>query len=191
MPITTVALCKSFRDIKTDNTEHDSELARLIPSVQAWLEAECGRVFEAATVTEYYDGDEWCQRIIVARPPINSITNIWDDPARIYTTPMAATLYGVYDAQAGIVRLLDGRQFSTGQNNIKITYNGGFSTVPVDLEQAAIEMVWAAREKGQHNLIGVRSRSIADGNVQFVNLDWGSSNLQAIIQKYSLRTGVA
>lgn len=191
MPLTTVANCKAFRGIESDNQEHDSELARLIESVQAFLEEECGRVFEAGDVTEYYDGDEWCQRILVARPPINSIVNLWDDPARTYATPLQATTYDIQDAKAGIVRLLDGRRFSTGQRNIKITYNGGYTSIPLDLEQAAIEMVWAAREKGVHNLIGVRSRSIADGNVQFVNLDWGSAHLMPIIQKYSLKTGVA
>jgi hypothetical protein len=50
--------------------------------------------------------------------------------------------------------------------------------------------VWAAREKGVHNLVGVRSRSIADGSVQYVNLDWDTI-ARGIIQKYSLHTGVA
>lgn len=191
MPITTVANCKAFRGIGAENTEHDAELERIIPAVQAFLEQECQRAFDAATVTEYYDGEEWGDVLIVGRPPINSITNLWDDATRAYATPLASTKYDVKDAKAGIVRLLDGLRFIQSQRNIKITYNGGYTTMPRDLEQAAIEMVWAAREKGQHNLIGVRSRSVADGNLQFVNLDWGSPNLAAIIQKYSLKTGVA
>lgn len=191
MPITTVAHCKAFRAIDTDNQEHDAELERIIPAVQAFLEEECGRMFEAADMTEYFDGDEWNHLLLVARPPINSIANLWDDSTRLFTTPIAVGSYDIKDAKAGIVRLLDGLRFSCGQRNIKLTYNGGYTSIPVDLEQAAIEMVWAAREKGLHNLIGVRSRSIADGNVQFVNLDWGSANLMPIIQKYSLKTGVA
>lgn len=191
MAITTVANCKAFRGIEAANDEHDAELARLIPAVQAFLEQECGRVFDSGTVTEYFDGQEWCDRLLVARPPITSITNLWDDTARLFATPMAVTSYDVKDAAAGIVRLLDGLRFSWGQRNIKMTYVGGYSAMPFDLEQAAIEMVWAAREKGLHNLIGVRSRSVGDGNIQFVNLDWGSPNLTSIIQKYSLKTGVA
>lgn len=206
MPITTVAQCKAFRGIESDNQEHDAELSRIIPSVQAWLEQECYRQFDSATVTEYYSGagsgevpylgspQVWRDRLLVKRPPITSITNIWDDPLRAYgsTTLLSASDYVIVDAAAGIV-VLDGITFQAGLNNIKITYTGGYSaaTMPVDLQQAAIEMVWAAREKGLHNLIGVRSRSIADGSVQFVNLDWGSMNLAPIIQKYSLRTGVA
>lgn len=191
MALTTVPACKAFRGIDSDVTEHDDELARLIPAVQAWLEQECERRFDEAAVTEYFDGATWRDRILVARPPVVSITNLWDDPARAYTTPLAVSLYDIADAEAGLIRLFDGRSFCSSQKNIKITYVGGYLTMPADLEQAAIEMVWAAREKGIQNLIGVRSRSIGDGSVQFVNLDWGSINLGPIISKYSLKTGLS
>lgn len=203
MSITTVANCKAFRSIPAENQEHDDELERLISGVQAFLEQECQRSFEKATVTEYYNGGSvwsewgtsapsWRCKLMVDRPPIVSVTSIWDDPLRVYgsDTLIAASKYVVDDADAGLI-VLDGMRFQGGLKNVKVTYVGGFETIPFDLEQAAIEMVWAAREKGTHMLIGVRSRSIADGNVQFMNLDWGSSNLTAIIQKYSLRTGVA
>lgn len=189
MSLTTVAQCKAFRNIDAENTEHDAELDRLIPAVQSWLEKACGRVFDRASVTEYYSGRDWRTCLLVARPPIVSITSLWDDLARTYATPMSSSLFVIEDADAGLIRL-DGVTFQEGLQNIKITYTGGFATIPTDLEQAAIEMIWAAREKGVNNLIGVRSRSVADGNLQFVNLDWGSPNLEAILSKYRLQTGV-
>lgn len=189
MALTTVPNCKAFRGIPGENTEHDAELDRLIPAVQAFLEQECERVFEQVSVTDYYNGDEWTDRLIVARPPIVSVTNLWDDLLRVYATPIASSRYVIEDAEAGVVRL-DGLTFQKGIRNIKITYVGGFSTIPEDLEQAAIEMVWAAREKGVNNLVGVRSRSIADGNVQYMNLSW-ESLAQGIVNKYRLYTGVA
>lgn len=189
MPITTVANCKAFRAIEAGNTDHDAELTRLIPAVQRWLEQECQRTFDQGTVTEYFSGTDWRDTLIVSRPPIVSITNLWDDPARVYATPISAASYVIDDADAGIVKL-DGLTFSSGLNNIKITYVGGFATMPQDLEEAAIEMVWAARMKGDQNLVGVRSRSIADGSVQFVNLAW-PLDLDSIISKYRLKTGVA
>jgi hypothetical protein len=189
MALTTVPACKAFRGIPGDNREHDAELARLIDAVQAFLELECERTFEQATVTEYFHGDDWRDLLIVARPPLISITNLWDDPLRVYATPLAASGYVMDDAEAGIIRL-DGITFSKGIRNIKLTYVGGFATIPTDLEQAAIELVWAAREKGVNNLVGVRSRSVADGNVQYVNLGWGSL-VDDIVSQYRLHTGVA
>lgn len=194
MPITTVPACKAFRGIEADNQEHDAELARLIPAVQEWLERECARKFEQATVTEYYSGCRWRELIMVARPPIVSITNLWDDLLRVYATPIPVASYVVpavdsEDSKAGIVRL-DRTTFSEGIQNIKITYVGGFATIPTDLEQAAIEMVWAAREKGLNNLVGVRSRSVADGNVQYMNLAW-ESLADGILANHRLHLGVA
>ncbi len=189
MPITTVSDCKAFRKIEAENTDHDEGLERLITAVQQWLEQECRRTFDQASVTEYFHGHDWRDCIMVSRPPIVSITNLWDDLARAYTTPISASQYVIEDAEAGIVRL-DGLTFQKGLRNIKITYLGGYQVMPPDLEQAAIEMIWAAYAKGDQNLIGVRSRSIADGSVQFVNLSW-PLDLDAIISKYRLNTGVA
>lgn len=194
MPITTVPACKAFRSIEPENQEHDAELARLILAVQEWLERECQRKFEQATVTEYYSGCHWRELIMVARPPIASIANIWDDLLRVYATPIPVSSYVVpavdsEDSKAGIVRL-DRLRFQDGIQNIKITYAGGFATIPTDLEQAAIEMVWAAREKGLNNLVGVRSRSVADGNVQYMNLAW-ESLADGILANYRLHLGVA
>lgn len=190
--ITSVSSCKAFRAIEQANTEHDAELQRLIDAVEKWLEGQCGRTFDKlGSVTEYYSGEKWRDRLLLARPPLSTITNIWDDPLRIYATPLSSSLYVIEDVDAGVVRL-DGYTFLSGIRNIKITYQGGFSASSpdwADLEQAANEMVWAAREKGIHNLVGVRSRSVADGSVQYVNLDWDSI-ARSIVEKYSLRVGV-
>lgn len=189
MPITTVASCKAFRGIDAENSDHDDELERLVAAVEAFLVKECGRTFEQSTFTEYYSGTEWQDRLLVAAPPIISITNIWDDPLRVYATPLASNLYVIDDAEAGVIRL-DGMRFQQGLRNIKVTYVGGFAETPKDLEEAAIEMVWAARMKGEQSLVGVRSRSIADGSTQFLNLAW-PLDLESIVGKYRLKTGVA
>lgn len=191
MALTSVPRCKAFRGIPSDNQEHDAELERLIVSAQDFLERKCERKFEQATVTEYFNGGDLRDRtwLMVARPPIVSITNIWDDVDRVYATPLASTNYVIEDAETGVIRL-DGLKFLDGIRNVKLTYSGGSATIPTALEEAIIEMVWAAREKGLHNLVGVRSRSIADGNVQYVNLSWDSI-ADEIVKLYSLHLGVA
>jgi hypothetical protein len=189
--ILSVSECKAFRNIPNDVTEHDSELERLIAVVQTWLENECGRKFDDSGVTplaEYYSGDEWRSQLVVARPPIIGITDIQVDNNRNWDQPtVPAANFAVYDADAGIIKLINYR-FPLGVMNIRVQYRGGFSnsTMPADLKQAAIEMVWANRMKGENNLIGVRSRGLADGSVQYVNLDW-PMNLQPIIDKYCIK----
>lgn len=189
MAITTVARCKQFRGIAPSNTEHDAELARLIEAVQSWLEGRCGRVFDRGTVTEYHDGSRGRNSLMVARPPIIGITSIHDDPAQLWSseTEIDPSDYYIESASAGIVRLRSG-WFADAARNVRIVYEGGYDPIPSDLEQAALEMIWSAREKGQHNLIGVRSRSIADGSVQFVNLEWDVL-AAGIVHQYRLHTG--
>lgn len=188
--ITTVDACKAFRGIPDENVDHDAELGRIIAAVQDWLEMECGRTFDRGELTEYYSGSDWSSILILGRPPIISITNLYDDMSRVFSAPIDPARYVVTDANAGVLQL-DGLTFSRGIKNIKVVYIGGYEDIPKDLEQAAIELVWAARMKGEQSLVGVRSRSIADGSVQFVNLDWGSPALAAVIDKYKLKTGVA
>lgn len=191
--LTTVAACKTFRGIPVEDTQHDEELERLILVVQAFLENQCGRKFDDSGTTdlvEYFSGCDFSRQLIVARPPIISITDIQIDNLRAWTNPVLdQQYYGIYDAEAGIIKMLHGFKLPDGILNVRLRYRGGYSaaTMPRDLEQAAIEMVWANRAKGEHNLIGVRSRGSADGSVQYVNLDW-PMNLSPIIDKYSIRT---
>lgn len=192
MAITTVPNCKAFLNIPSDNKEHDAELARIIASLEAFLEMKTGRKIKKETITEYFDGDDWRDRLLVARPPIESIVNLWDDTSRVWSVPLAASTYETLNPDAGIIRLLDGLQFSRGRRNIKLTYIGGYEGAIPGIEQEVIELVWAAREKGQYKLIGVRNRSIADGSTQWMNLDWDTSPVaMSVVNKLSLKTGVA
>lgn len=217
MAITTVANCKAFRGIDESNTQHDVELERIIKVVQSYLENECGRVFEdsgnTSDLVEYYSGAGssnvsgmgsgfgsgfglssrgagWSTQLVLNRPPIISLTDIQVDPLRVWANaPIDPTLYARYDDSAGIVQLLNGIFFPQGTMNIRVRYRGGFAAIPADIEQAAIEMVWSIRTKGEQNLIGVRSRAMADGSIQYVNLDV-PMNLMPILDKYSLKSRI-
>jgi hypothetical protein len=191
--ITTVSNCKQFRGLDVNNKDDDAELERIIGVVQAWLEKECNRKFDDSgptPIVEYYSGNEWRTALIVGRPPIIAIQDVQIDNQRVWDKPVLdPAFYDVYDAEAGIIKFIN-YTLPRGTLNIRLRYRGGYSVIPADLEQAAIEMVWAVRAKGENNLIGVRSRTVADGSVQYLNLDLGSSNLAAIIEKYSLRTPI-
>ncbi len=174
MSLTTLANVKAFKNITA--SEHDAEILRLIPAVDAFLEQYCNRVLEQATVTEYHSGRESQTVLRLKQYPVASITSIHDDVDRVYgaDTLLAPADYVLEDAQAGLVRL-DGVSFDEGIHNVKIVYVGGFAAASnerASLEQAAIELVWLARDKGDKALLGLQSRSIADGRVDTFNTDW-------------------
>lgn len=187
---TTLAHVKAFKDITED--QHDAELTRLIPVVQAFMETYCERGFERQTgVTEYHTTTPGQTRVLLRRPPVESITTVHDDPERVYgaSTLLAATEYVITNTDAGIVTFT--RSLSADRvSNLKVVYIGGYvashDTLKL-LEQAAIELVWLARDKGEHSLLGLSSKSVADASMVFRN-DW-PAGVQTILDLYHLRHG--
>jgi len=190
MSLTTLANVKAFKNI-TD-TVHDNELSRLIITVDNFVAEYCSRTFEQnATITEYFS-TKWGQRtLLLRRPPIQSIVSLYDDPIRSYGigTLIPSTSYVVDDADAGILRL-DGTSFGHGIQNVKITYSGGYATIPSALEQAAIELIWMARDKGDQALLGLRGKSVADGSVTYLDNQW-PSGVNAILDLFSFEPELA
>ena len=187
--LTTLVNVKAFKNI-TENT-HDEELSRLMPVVQAFIEAYCWRTFEVGTAVDYFTTEPRQTRILLRRPPVVSIASIYDDPLRVYgaSTLVASTDYVVTNADAGIVDFT--RELSSGTVfNLKVTYSGGYAATSQTLtlmEQAAIELMWLARDKGDQALIGLSSRSIADSSIVVRN-DW-PAGVQAILDLHRLRHG--
>ncbi len=171
MSLTTLQNVKAFKDVT--GTTHDSELQRLILAVDKFVENYCGRKLEQATMTEYYSPHTGQTHLLLQRYPVSSITALYDDPLRSYgdDTLIAADQYGLEDAEGGILRLYDA-EFTGGIRTVKVVYVGGYNPIPGDLEQAAIELCWLARDKGDKALLGLQSKSIADGSVTTFKMDW-------------------
>ena len=164
MSLTTLAHIKAFKNLSTD--EHDQELLRLQGTAESALARLCNRTFEQATVTEYHSPFPGQARLLLKRPPLVSITSVHDDPVRVYgaDTLVAATAYAIEDEGAGIL-MFDGHALNGGLRSVKVVYIGGFSPVPPDLAQAAIELIWLTRDLGDKALLGVAARQIADGSI--------------------------
>lgn len=174
MALTTLTNLKAFKNLTA--SDHDAELLRLMPTVDGFIESYCNQELEQATVTEYQSGRSRQTLLRLRRYPVLSITSIHDDVDRLYgsDTLLAATDYVLTDANAGLVTL-DGVTFNEGLNNIKILYLAGYAAGSKEralLEQAAVELVWLARDKGDKALLGLQSRSVADGSVSTFQTDW-------------------
>lgn len=173
MSLTTLATVKAFKNLST--SEHDAEILRLIPVVDQFIEAYCNVPLEQATVTEYHSTRAGQTTLRLKRYPVISITSLHDDLYRTYgsDTLIAATDY-IVEEESGLV-ILDGRTFPDGLKNVKVVYVAGYaagSKPRALLEQAAIELLWLARNKGDLALLGLQSRSIADGRVDTFNTEW-------------------
>jgi uncharacterized phiE125 gp8 family phage protein len=140
--LTTLNNLKLFLGINTANTDDDTLLTNLISMVSADIENECQRTFLATNHTEYYKGDGTSQ-LLVKQYPVNSVTSIYDDTDRVWgsDTQIDATEISISDRIGGLI-ILEDDIFSESDDveNIKITYNAGYSTIPSDLEQACIKL---------------------------------------------------
>ena len=136
-----------FLDVLEYNSRSTTEKAvidALITAGSEWLERYCRRVFTATNyIDEIHDGTgENC--IFVANPPINSLTDI-DIVGTSSTTTYLATKFK-YESKTGEIQFKRGTDsdcfyFPEDFQNIKITYNGGFSTIPSNVQLLCADYV--------------------------------------------------
>lgn len=139
--------------LKITNAESNKVLDIISRSVSLAMETYCNRKFESTRITEFHDGEGDSGVLLFNNPPIVAISGIYDDPDRSFgsDTLFATSDYVIY-ASVGYVQLVstsnstliptDKSVFSKGVGNIKSIYTGGYATVPVDVQLAAL--LWAA-----------------------------------------------
>lgn len=151
MPVDAGAWCSlaAVREqlhISASDTTKDAFLTNLINRAYKILERYCSRVMKQATYVEYYDGDGSAD-LLVNQWPIISVASIYDDLNRVFDsgTLVPAADYVIYK-ERGLIRinaldLVSQGIFQRGTQNIKLTYDAGYATIPADLEDAGIQMV--------------------------------------------------
>lgn len=120
---------------QTDTTQ-DDRIQTLINLVSGRAEAWCGRVFKEATYTdELYDGDN--DSILLLRNyPSNEIIAVSIDGVSVdMSDPLTFQLY----KEEGYIWYSPG--FSAGRQNVKVTYKGGYASLPSGLSEIIIEWV--------------------------------------------------
>jgi len=162
--LVTLERVKTYLEIANTETAQDVLLQDLIARIGAWMERYCDRSFAKATYTEQRDGDGTAT-LLVREWPLLSVTSLYDDPLRVFgaATQIAASDFALYPNQ-GLIRL-DGRIFSVGIQNVKVTYEAGYAEIPQDLQQALIELI-ADRFRNKENQ-GIRSLAIGSYRVDY------------------------
>lgn len=182
--LTTLTNVKEFLQIKIADTNSDALLNNLISRISEEIENFCDRKFidPGTNYTEFFHGYEWKMHIQVKNYPIINVVSLYDDPNRNYdSNTLIDTADYIIESENGIIRL-DGLKFSEGYNNIKVIYRGGYTTVPRDLEDAAIIKVAERYLESQGEILLTVGQEVASRVAEF------KSQAEKTIKRYrSLR----
>lgn len=155
MALTSAANVKAYLGI-TAATD-DSLIAALIARVQERIERHCGRAFDAATFTDDLDGGG--RSLVVRNAPIRTLTSVSyvsgtgvvDIDLDRFTVNERAGIVSLrqdefcpFFERRSRMRSPNNATFTAGIRNYRVVYDGGYTAIPPDLEQVAIELVKSA-----------------------------------------------
>jgi len=170
--VTTTAM-NSYLGITTSSTE-ESECDLLINAASTFAAHYCQRGlddngvsrFISTARTEYYDGDG-SDTLHLKAYPISTVASVYVDPDRDYASgDLLDTDDYVFYAMDGVVKT-DGALLSSGHKSIKITYTGGYDTVPYDLQNAVKELVTFWYKRNTDKRVGVTSVNVGDKGINY------------------------
>lgn len=168
------ALC-TLADVKTYNgistSTYDTLIETLIDRVSKQFEMDCDRVFISANYTQYYDGNK-TSYLFVSQYPITTVSGVWDDTNWEWgsSTQISGIDYRVADNNHIVFNTTI---LTEGDQNIKVAYTAGYTTIPYDLTQACIEEVSVKYNKREN--VEVRSKTLPDGTVTYVDGGGGTT----------------
>jgi hypothetical protein len=171
---------KNFYGMTGSKQLDDDLLEDLIDRISEAIYSYCNVTsFKEKTYTEYQDG-AGSKYLFVNNTPIISVTSINDDEDWEWglDTVIDSSQYRIVDKRY-IVWKDD--YFTNADQNIKIIYKAGYSTVPGDLEQVCIEEV--LRRYKHRRDIDVQSKTLDDGTVQYTSKNFMQSSL-TVLNKY-------
>lgn len=105
-------------------------------------------------LNETYDGND-ADRLLPHYFPIVSVTSLSIDGVPVAPSTLPSIAGFLWDSRRVLLR---GYLFNRGVQNIQIAYNAGYSSLPLDLKQAAIEAFALAYRQRTH--IGEKSNSM-------------------------------
>lgn len=163
--LTTVANLKAWLGIPASNVTEDTLLARLVTAESTWIQNWFNRTIWSQVWTETRDGNG-NTRMALANKPVTAFTSVAIDGQVI----PASTGFGVPGYTFSDSSLyLTGYRFTRGEANVSLAYTAGLTSVPMELEQACLEL--CAYRYRERDRIGHASKNIQGETVAFVTKD--------------------
>lgn len=127
------------------STAQKAQVDALLNVATEFIEKDCNRTFLAATYTDEEHNGVIHESIFVKNTPLNSVTNVKiichasTESSDDITTYLSTEV--LFEPETGEIKLRNGARFPHGFRNVKITYNGGFTTVPKPIEYLCANIV--------------------------------------------------
>lgn len=146
---------KQYLGIETTNS--DTLITSLIGGVSAFIENSTNRVFSITDYTEVRDGTGNSKMPVCFAPIIEIISVKINDIE-----------YDVKNTQS-LIYFSNGNIFPAGIMNVELKYKAGYSSVPLDVKEACIELV--AYKFKQKDRIGLNGKTLAGEVISFEQKD--------------------
>lgn len=172
--LTTLAAVKSYLKIESVDADRDTLLEALIDAVSGLFETHTFRKLKARDYSPATTPDDAILdgsggiHLMLGQYPVVSVTTLEVNGTEISVRESVHGYGYVIDKGAGVLRL-SGYVFSTGMQNVEVTYRAGYETVPGDIAQACVEQTaWQFGESARgHGNLGLKAKDIRDGQVQY------------------------
>lgn len=175
-------MAKTYLKIPLAETSQDSLVEFFINASSEMIERETDRKLKAQSIVDTIHGRS-SNIVLLSQWPVNSITELRIDNSSIFVdanTLIDASEYRIGDDNNSLVLL--NRVFTKGYNNVRVTFNGGYSTLPSDLEHACLWMVFYYHKMRIAEDIGRSSKS--KGDESFSMLQEAPADVKNVIQRY-------
>ena len=174
--LTTLANVKQW--INVANATDDALLTRLITSVSNFMQSWLNRQLNSASYADVYDG-AGSDIQMLSNYPVSAVSGVVIDGITIPASTGPTSPGWTFDQYS--VKLIGGYRFSSGNANVAISYTSGYATMPVEIEQACIELV--SLRYSERLRPGVTSRSLGGENISYSSSGI-SDSVSELLQQY-------
>lgn len=164
--------------------DSDALVSSLISAASAELQSYISRTITATNYVETRNGlGGWA--MVLMNTPIISVSSLSINglviPARAALGPSPTYPTGGYNFDRSRV-MLTGYDFCRGVQNVMIGYRGGYETVPMDVQQATLDVVGDWYKYADR--IGKASEGIQGQNTAFITAQAIPTRALGIMKKY-------
>lgn len=171
--LTTIEEAKIFLELRS--SDHDEMIKRIIIGVSEHVEFHTGRFFKEATYAdEIYDGTG-TDTLVLDNYPVTAVTKVIalrDGPELVQGTDYE------FDQKAGLIVLIglvttgtlsQAFKFPRQKRGVKVSYTGGYATLPGDLLLSLHKAIAFEYSKFSKGAVGILSQALGTENaVEFI-----------------------